>query len=331
MMAIQLVPEAPNRPLLGILFIVLGMTAISVNDMLIKHLSGDYPLHELVLVRSLVGISVTIVILQFEGGFRELKTKTPGLHALRGIIIVISNMTFFTALAVVPLADATALFFVAPLLITLFAIPILGEKVGPMRLGAVIVGFLGVLIMVQPWAEGDAREVNLAVLLLPVVAAIAYALNQVLTRKLGVTSKASAMAIYIQGMFIVVSSLFFVVAGDGRFAEGVESESLQFLLRAWIWPKGNDFWLFSALGLVSGVVGYSLSQAYRLASAATVAPFEYTGLPLAIFWGWMLWGEFPSFQVMIGIALIVGAGLFVFWREHRLKVPNAGASKVRFR
>lgn len=320
-----------NRPAAGISFIVLAMVAISVNDMLIKQLSGGYPLHQLVLFRSVIGISVTGIILQFEGGWSQLKTSTPGLHALRGIIIVISNMTFFTALAAISLAEATALFFVAPLIITLLAIPILGEKVGPMRLGAVVAGFVGILIMVRPWEDAGERTASTWVLLLPVIAAFAYALNQVLTRKLGVASKASAMAIYIQATFIVVSSLFYLVAGDGRFSDGVESESLQFLLREWVWPAPEDLPLFIALGIVSAVIGYSISQAYRLADAATIAPFEYTGLPLAIFWGWLLWGEFPAPIVMAGILLIVVSGLFVFWRE-RIKQRNvAGGVKIRRR
>ena len=325
------VTQAHNQPVLGTVFIILAMSAISVNDMLIKQLSGSYPLHELVFVRSIVGIAFSCVFLHLEGGWRELKTKNPGLHALRGIIIVISNMTFFTALAVVSLAEATALFFVAPLFITLLAVPILGEKVGPMRLGAVIVGFVGILVMVQPWSSDNERTVTTGVLLLPVAAAITYALNQVLTRKLGAASKASAMAIYIQGMFIIVSSLFYLVAGDGHYADGVESESLQFLLREWIWPDPDDYWLFAALGAASAVIGYTISQAYRMADAATVAPFEYVGLPFAIFWGWLLWGELPGPAVMSGIFLIVGAGLFVFWRERKKQVALASAAKIRRR
>ena len=99
-----------------------GMTAISVNDMLIKQLSGDYPLHQMVFTRSAIGILFSLILVQWEGGWHILKTRTPGLHALRGILIVFSNLSYFTALAMIPLADATALFFVAPLLITLLSI-----------------------------------------------------------------------------------------------------------------------------------------------------------------------------------------------------------------
>jgi len=131
-----------NRAGLAIGLILLGVAAISVNDMLIKRLSGGYPLHQIVFTRSAIGILLGLVLVKLEGGFHLLKTRQPGLHLLRGLLIVISNMSFFLALSVLPLAEATALFFAAPLFITLLSIPLLGEKVGPLRLGAVIVGFM---------------------------------------------------------------------------------------------------------------------------------------------------------------------------------------------
>ena len=330
-MSVETAAPSLNRPAAGIGFIVLAMLAISINDMLIKLLSDGYPLHQMVLIRSTIGICFSLVLVQVEGGFAILRTRTPFLHALRGLLIVVSNLTFFTALAVVSLAEATALFFIAPLLITLLSIPILGEKVGRFRLGAVAVGFVGVVVMLRPWESAAERTVSLAILLLPIVAALTYALNQILTRRLGARSKASAMAVYIQAMFILVSLGFLAAAGDGRFAARVESESLVFLLRAWVWPDGNDVYLFLGLGLNSAVIGYSLAQAYRLADAATVAPFEYVGLPLAVLWGWVIWGEFPGSSVVAGIALIVGAGLFVFLREGQRKRPLVSAKRVHRR
>jgi len=300
---------------LGILFVLMGVFSISINDLLIKQLSGGYPLHQIVFVRSGIGILFGLIIVQYEGGWSILRTRHPWLHGVRGLLIVIANTAFFLALAVLPLADATALFFAAPLFITLLSIPVLGEKVGPLRLSAVAVGFAGVVIMQRPWADAASLEVSRLVLLLPVLAALTYALNQLMTRKLGVASKASALAVYIQMAFILVSVLFFAIAGDGRFAEGATNASVIFLLRAWVWPATNDWWVLVGLGLNSAVLGYCLSQAYRLADAATVAPFEYIGLPLAVFWGFMVFGDLPVFEVWIGIALILGSGLFVFLRE----------------
>ena len=306
-----------NRAGLAILSILVAMLAISLNDMLIKQLSGGYPLHQIVFARAGIGILLTLVLVRLEGGFHLLRTGQPGLHVARGVMIVISNMGFFLALAALPLAEATALFFVAPLCITLLSIPILGEKVGPMRLGAVAVGFVGVVIMQRPWAPSDTLEVSRLVLLLPVLAAVAYAINQLMTRRLGVTAKASVLAVYIQASFLVISLGFYLVAGDGRFATEDAGASLSFLLRAWVWPAPGDGWVFVALGVNSAVIGYCLSQAYRMADAATIAPFEYVLLPMAVFWGVVIFGEWPAWEVWLGIALILAAGLFVFLRERQ--------------
>ena len=307
-------PSPPNNPALGIICIVLGMTAITVNDMLIKLLSDGYPLHQMVFLRSIIAVAFSLGMVQLEGGWKILRTDKPFWHLARGLLLVVSNLSFFAALVVQPLADATALFFVAPLFITLLSIPILGEKVGIRRISAVLVGFAGVLVMQRPWESGGSDKL---VMLLPVLAAFTYALCQILARRLGASAKASAMAAYIQGIFIVVSIGFYVVAGDGRFAAGVENESLRFLLKPWRWPDGNDGLLFLFLGLLSAVIGYSISQAYRLAPPATVAPFEYVAMPLAVLWGWLVWDYLPSMQILGGIVLIMGAGLYVFVRERK--------------
>ncbi len=320
-----------GTPAAGIGFILIGMFAISINDMLIKMLSGGYPLHQMVFTRSFIGIVFSLMLVQLEGGWSILRTRTPGLHLLRGFMIVIANLTFFAALAVLPLAEATAVFFVAPLMITLLSIPVLGEKIGPMRISAVVLGFIGVVIMTRPWQSGDAREASLLIYLMPVAAAFTYAVNQVLTRKLGATTKASALAVYVQVMMISVSLGFWAVAGDGRFVDAHSNESVVFLLRAWVMPKGVDLYLFIGLGLNSAIVGYTLAQAYRLTDAATVAPFEYVGLPLAIFWGWAIWGEWPSGMTLAGIGLILGAGLFVFLRERQKQRPLLGRKRVHRR
>jgi len=310
-----------DKPTWGIFFVVLGMTAITVNDMLIKLLSGDYPLHQMIFLRSVIGIVFSLALVQLEGGFNILRTDKPLLHLLRGRLLVVSNLSFFTALAVLPLADTTALFFVAPLFITLLSIPLLGERVGIRRISAVLVGFAGVLVMQQPWSSEGLGTGERLVLLLPVLAAFTYALCQIMARRLGATAKASALAVYIQGTFILISLGFWIIAGDGRYAEGTDNASLQFLLRPWRRPDVDDGLLFLALGVLSGVIGYSISQAYRLAQPATVAPFEYVAMPLAVLWGWLIWDYLPSAQILVGIILIMGAGLYVFLRERQRGRP----------
>ncbi|MCC0048926.1 MAG: DMT family transporter [Rhodobiaceae bacterium] len=307
---------------LGIALIVVAMLAISINDMLIKQLAGGYPLHEIIFARATIGLILCLILVAFDGGLSILRTDKPFLHALRGMLIVIANMTYFLAIAAIPLADATALFFVAPLFITLLSIPILGEKVGGRRLVAVVIGFAGVLVMLQP-GSSMMSDANIMVALLPVVAALAYALTQILTRKLGISTKSSALAVYIQLAFVAVSSAFWIACGDGRFAEGTANPSIEFLFRAWRWPAPQDLWLLGLLGVVSAVISYTLSAAYKSANAATIAPFEYVELPMAIFWGWLFWGEFPGPMTGAGIALIAGSGIYVFLREKQRKRPLA--------
>lgn len=297
----------------AILFILLGVLCGSLNDMGIKLLSGEYPLHQMIFVRSVIGVIVTLVFLRMEGGLALLRSRRPGLHLMRSGLIVMSNMTFFAALAVMPLGAATALFFVAPLFITLLAIPILGEPIGRHRITAVLVGLLGVAVMMAPGVDwGGIGRWNL---LLPVMAAMFYAGMQVLTRKLGAHTAASALALYIQMTFLTVSALFFIVAGDGRFAEGLSHPSALLLLRAWVWPEPGDIWVFGLLGLMSAAIGYAMGMAYKLGNASVVASYEYAALPLALLWGWLIFGEVPRSVVWLGVALIAGAGLYVFARE----------------
>jgi S-adenosylmethionine uptake transporter len=306
----------PSKSGYAIMCIVLGMFFISVNDMVIKRFSGEYPLHQMVFLRSAIGLLFTLILIQLEGGWRILKTDQPGLHALRAVMVFASNMTYFAALAVLPLPDATALFFIAPIMITVLSIPILGERVGSRRWGAVIVGFCGTLIMVR--AQGSTRgDVSIWIYLLPILAAFFYATMQVLTRKLAKT-KASAMAFYIQITFVLFCGISGLIVGNGQFADGVQHPSLVFLLRAWIVPSAADMSYFVLIGILATGVGYCLSQAYRSAPAATVAPFEYVLLPMSIMWGWVIFADWPGLPVWFGSAIIIAAGLYVIWREHKL-------------
>ncbi|APE43688.1 hypothetical protein BOO69_09880 [Sulfitobacter alexandrii] len=313
-MNVAAIPQAR----LGIFCMLAGMFLISVNDMLIKSLSGGYPLHQLVLLRSCVGLVFTLFLLRLEGGWRLLRTGRPALHVLRALLIVFANSMIYAAIVAMPLATANALYFVAPLFVTLLSIPILGEPVGPRRFAAIGLGFAGVLLMMAPQLAGGEDALGWVVVL-PVLAAAGYATMSVLTRKLGATSRASALALHMQIAFILVSVTVFVVAGDGRFAEGTQNESIRFLLRAWTWPPRADVLPIALLGLVAAAVGYLMSQAYRLSPASAVAPFEYSLLIYALFWGWTIFGEWPAPMVFLGATVVIGSGIYVFLREGERK------------
>ncbi|MDG2406363.1 MAG: DMT family transporter [Paracoccaceae bacterium] len=303
---------------LAVLFAVLSWLFISMNNVVIKILSETYPLHQMVFFRSAIGIFFGLFLVKLEGGWQILKTDKPFLHSLRGLLVVVSNMFYFSALAILPLADTAAIFFTAPLLITLLSVPFLGEAVGLRRIGAVIFGFIGMLIIMRPF-NLQQGNIYLITYCFPLLAALCYALMQILTRKLGGVSKASAMAVYIQMAFLFVSTFFWILFGDGRYVDSFENPSMVFLLRAWVWPIGNDWPFFLFIGILSAGVGYGTAQAYRLATASFIAPFEYVALPLAAIWGWFVFGDLPDGWASIGMLIIVGSGLYMYQREKTLK------------
>ena len=282
----------------------------SVNDVAIKFLSGDYALHEVVLIRSSIGLMVMICcLLPFHGGFAALRTKRLGTHLLRAGCVVASNLFYFLGLAAMPLADAVAVFFVAPLLITALSVPILGERVGPRRWFAVGMGLAGVIVMLRPGQHSFHW-----VALFPLASAFCYACMHMLTRRMGITEKAVTMAFYVQLSFIVVCIIMGLVVGDGHLA-AQDSPSMAFLFRGWTWPDLADLPIFIASGTASALGGFFIAQAYRLCEAGLVAPFEYVSMPMAIFWGAAVFGTWPDRTAWVGIALICGGGLYMLWRE----------------
>lgn len=294
----------------GALCALAAAVFFSVNDMAIKVLSGDYALHQVVLIRSLIGMALwAALIMPFSGGWSIVKTKRPVIHFIRGFCVVFANMCFFLGLAALPLAEAVSIFFVSPLIITVFSVIFLGEKVGPWRWGAIAIGLVGVLVIVDP--RGATFQVAS---ILPLLAATGYALLHILTRKIGKTESAATMLFYIQLTFILTSGAIGLALGDGRFS-GNGDLSLEFMTRSWSTPEASDWWVFLAIGVGSTAGGYLISQAYRLSEAAFAAPFEYLAMPLAIMWGVIVFGEWPDLNAWSGMALIIGSGLVLLWRE----------------
>ena len=299
-----------NSKFLGISCIILAHVFFTTQDMAIKFISGDYALHQVMMTRSIVAILFTLLIfVPIDGGFKYLRTQRLGLHLLRGFGIVIANLCFFTALISMPLAEVKAIFFIAPLLITVLSVFLLGEKVGLRSWIAVLVGLLGVMIMLRP-GSGFSNPASI----LPLVAALAYALVQIMTRKIGETENASTMAFYIQLNFVAVSGLMGLIFGDGHLADPSQP-TLNYLFRPWTVPSWGDGMIIIGIGLINGLATYFISQAYRISKAGTVAPFEYVALPCSIFWSITVFGDWPDIVSWLGIVLIAGAGLFMAYSE----------------
>lgn len=301
---------ATNPTLLGSLCALAAVFCFSVNDVSIKFLSGGYALHEVVLIRSAIGMTVLFAILVPLTGERAIwRTNRLGIHIIRGLCVVFANMTFFLGLAALPLAEGVALFFVSPLIITVFSVIFLKEFVGPRRWVAVGFGLLGVLIVLRPGSE-----VFQVAAFLPIAAAFGYAGLHILTRLIGKSESALTMTFYIQITFVVVSSGLGLSFGDGSLA-GSENASLAFMFRQWVMPVGLDWIILVLVGTTSALGGFFISQAYRVAEAGVVAPFEYVAMPLAVLWGVMVFDEWPDLIAVLGILLIIGSGLFMIWRE----------------
>lgn len=288
-----------------------ALAFLTLSDSIIKWLSPQLPLHEITLFRSLFALVIVFFIIYLEGGLRILKTRRPVLHLLRGAMLVLANMFFFLGLAAMPLAETVALFYTAPLFICLMSQPLLGEKVGLSRWLVIILGLIGVVIMLRPGSE-----VFRLIGLLPILAALCYAAMTMMTRRLGMQETAGAMTFYIQIAFIIISLSVGYLIGNGEFNQ-YHSQAMDFLLRAWRWPDGAQLQLLALCGLIVGFGGYLMSQAYRLAQASIVAPFEYTSLPFALVVGYAIWGDWPDWIAFAGSGLIIFSGLLIIYLENR--------------
>jgi drug/metabolite transporter (DMT)-like permease len=300
----------------GLVAAVGAALCFSIIDLIFKLLSGDYPLYEIVFLRSLIALVVLLgVIVPMEGGLHILRSRKLKLHGLRSLAVLFANLMFFTGVAVMPLASAVAISFATPLIVTAMSVLFLREKVGIWRWAAVGVGFIGVLIIVRPGADTFQ-----AVALLPLAGSFGYATLHVLTRHAGGSERGATLSFYPLLGFAVVSALVGLLLGDGRFSTP-DNAATDFILRAWIWPASADYVVFLLLGLTGAVGGYLISQAYRLCEAGLVAPFDYIALPLAVLWGVMFFADWPATNVWIGSTLVVGSGLVSVWRETRLNRP----------
>jgi drug/metabolite transporter (DMT)-like permease len=231
----------------------------------------------------------------------------------------VAYLSFYLALASLPLATAVALYFAGPLFITVLSVVVLKEQVGAFAWGAVLTGFAGVLVMVRPgtdlfdWAA-----------LLPVISGLTYGVAMIAARRMGGRQSASALAFWGNAVFLCCAAGLAVVFGSGGLAlEG--HASLEFLTRGWVRPTAADLGLMMVTGVVAAAGLWLLTQAYRVAEASVVAPFEYTGMIWGVIWGWLIWGEWPGRVEWLGIAIILGAGLAVLWGEARRK----GATEIR--
>ncbi len=306
----------------GILCLVSGIAIFSVQDLILKLISGDYPLHQAMMLRSLAAVPCLLLIVRwFDGGLGGLLSRTWPAMLGRGLLNFTAYTAYYLALAALPMATTVALYFTAPLLITVLSVVVLHERVSARRWLAVLAGFGGVLIMVRPggalfdWAA-----------LLPVFCGFAYAGSMILARTMGTRDSAAAMAFWGNIAFLLCAAALSLWFGRGGAADDLHP-SLAFLTRGWVMPTMRDLLMMASCGVIAAIGLTLLTQAYRIAQSSVVAPFEFTFAFWGILWGWLFWGDLPDAFGWLGIAVIVAAGIYVLRAEPAPKpapVPQTG-------
>ena len=280
----------------AILFILAAALLFALAACCVKALEGGVPLPQVVLFRSLFALPVLLPLLSQAGGWPALRTEYPMGHVWRTMFGLVGMGGAFYGYATMPLATVTALGFTMPLFLTLLAVPLLGERVGWRRGSAVLVGFLGVLIMVRPTGAGAAELVPSLIVL---VAALAWAMSRITIRRMG---EAGESGVSIVLWFAIGSSLVAVLAS----------------LPGWVWPSAPQWLLLLGIGIISALAQLLMTDAYRSGEPTLVAPFEYSGIIWTTLLGAFIWSEAPDGWDGLGILILVASGLYIWWREVQL-------------
>ena len=296
----------PRSPaLLAVALLCAGIFVFSLQDVIIKGVSGLYPVHEAIAIRCVTALPILLAMVHLRGGLGLLLSPHAGWLALRGGVMMVSYTCYYLSFPLMPLAQVVALFFTAPLFVTALAGPLLGERIGIKRWLATILGFAGVIVIQRPGLSVfDAGS------LFPIAAALAYAAAQLMARRLGETDSAQVMSFYQNAVYFVgAMAMALLFRGADTGAAG----RLSFLLRDWSMPTNMDLMLLGACGPLAALGMTLLTQAYRVSEVNFVTPFEYTGLIWAALWGFSIFGEVPAWTTLVGALLIVAAGLYVLF------------------
>jgi len=287
------------------------MLVFSLQDIAVKWIGGDYSVIQIVVLRSLIALPATLVLFRLEGGKGRPITKRHTLEYIRGFFFFLSFTAYMMAIAAIPLAELATIRNSAPLLITLLSVVWLAERVDARHWLALLIGFVGVLLIVKP----GSATFNLGSIF-ALIAVIFYAINTMLTRKLRTTDSSATMAYYSSLVYLAASLVLAplpVIVGEMPNAH----PSIAFLFRAWTMPSLLDLVIMGGLGLVWAVGMYFVARAYSAAQASVAAPFEYVALPISALWGFLFWQEIPTAATWIGAILTIGSGLYILRRERK--------------
>ena len=279
-----------DRPLAGIALVAAGVLVFSAYNALGKWLAADYSPWQIMFFRGLFALLPFAAFALATRATAVLRSRQPGMQVLRAAFGFGANLCFIFAYREMPLADAVAIGYAAPIFIVVLSVPLLSERVGPRRAAAALVGFVGVLLITQPGGG-----VFSAGALYALGGTLCYSLLVISTRRLGMHDNVFCTVIYSSGLYALAC--------------------LVVLPLVWVTPDMLDAGLLVATGLLGGTGMYLFVQAYRHADAAVLAPFDYTAMLWAALFGFLLWGEIPAPAAIAGMAIIAGAGLFLMHHE----------------
>lgn len=291
-------PAALAKARQSAILLVLGSSAtFTVSAACVKGLEGAIPLAQLILFRNLFSLPVLLAMVPGQGGLAVLRPREPGWHLARIVFGLGGMIGAFVGYTHLPLATATVLGFTMPLFLTALSVLLLGERVGWRRWSAVVVGFIGVALVARPGFGTEALPIWPVVAVL--VGALAWALAMMTIRRMGQAGE--------NGVTIV---LWFAIGS--AVLSGIAT------VPVWVEPDARQWALLVAIGVVSAVAQLMMTAAYRRGETTLLAPFEYVALVWTMLLGLAIWGEWPGLLDLLGFAVLVGAGLFIWWRETRL-------------
>ena len=293
----------------GIIFILVGMFIFAIQDSIMKYIYSSTSLYEIYVIRTLVSFLLLVAFLKFFKKPIIFKTHYPLLTFCRVILFFFGFSSFYISLTVMPLATATALFFVSPFLITIFSKFILYDQIGPRRWFAVIIGFIGVYIILDPDFD------NFDYLsLTPILCAFCYSLSMIIIKKTSEKDDVYSQMFQFYIGATIISIIFYFFIGGGQY-NTINNPAAQFIFREWFSNIEFTLIYMIILGFTAAGAFLFVFSAYRVASPAVVSPFEYSILIWSTLSGWFFFNEIPGLNTYIGMLLIVCGGIYIFIRE----------------
>jgi drug/metabolite transporter (DMT)-like permease len=304
-------PHRDNR-LIAVACLLAGVGLASMQDAIVKHLSGGYPAYETLMMRSLGSLPVLLLMLWRGKAFGKLAPPMAGRIVLRGLILGLAYLCFVLSIAAMPLANAVAIYFTMPFVVAGLAGPLLGETVRPHRWLAIVAGFIGVLIVVRPgiaafeWAS-----------VLALFSAFGYGIGQMIGRPIAQKVPPVIIAVWQTAIYFSIGLALAVLFNGVDFGTFYHP-SMVFLSRPLVWPDLQDFALMLFMGVLAAVAMILFVNAYKYGETNFVAPFEYSSMVWAVLYGIFVFGDFPDLYTWAGAAMVITAGILMVWRDRVL-------------